>query len=87
MSHKQLFIGYCIRFFDLLRWNVIIRPMPRKDFVKKVHLRGFVNEPTFLIYVYSRQIFVLSLIESTRIIVLYSCGQYIYCTSLMKNMQ
>ena len=33
--HKQLFIGYCIRVFYPLRWNVIIGSVLKKRFCKK----------------------------------------------------
>ena len=51
MSHKTT-IHWILHtwFFDLLHWTIVIHvihAMPKiVFFVKKVHLRGFVNEPT-----------------------------------------
>ena len=34
------------RFCDLVRWTVVIGAMLKTGFGKKVHIPGFVNEPT-----------------------------------------
>ena len=45
MSHTHLFIGYCIRFFLPLALECHYSLRAKKDFVIKVHLQGFTNEP------------------------------------------